>query len=243
MAATEPNLIRLRLTGLFLLCGLVLHPAPAQAQFGLSVVYDPRSLAQSVLLYKRAYQQLVAAQKQLAAQVTALQKLRNPQWRTLSGVVTQAGTLMRNTTALGYGLATLDADFTRTFPGNQRMTNAAQQLPTQATRTLETLRAVLNATHANAQTIPAGITQLQQMKQQLTTIQGHEQALELASTISVYTAEELTLLRQQLMAATNAQAVFAAQQVNAQAQGRANEHAFLHWLATPPTPARTIVYP
>src|SRR3989454_3942408 len=83
---------------------------------------------------------------------------------------------------------------------------------------LATLRGALNAANRAARDFPTSVARLDAMKRQLGSIQGHEEALELNGTIGMYSAEELTLLRQAVSALTNVQAVYYADQVNAQAQ-------------------------
>jgi P-type conjugative transfer protein TrbJ len=222
---------------------LTFAATPAQAQFGFGgVVYDPRNFAQAVLLYKRAYDQLTAAKQQLQAQITALQKLKHPAWRDVTTTLSQADAFMRAQSTLGYGLASLDADFQHTFPATAMLGNATPQLDTQTARTLATLRTVLDAVRTSTQAVPAGLVQLQTMKQQLATVPGHEAALELGTTVNTYSAEELTLLRQQLAAQINAEAVYFAHQVNQKAQARATEQAIWAWFAQPATPGRVISY-
>jgi len=58
-------------------------------------------------------------------------------------------------------------------------------------------------------------------------VQGHEEALELNGTIGMYSAQELTLLRQAVSALTNVQSVYYADQVNAAAQEAATVRARL----------------
>jgi hypothetical protein len=64
-------------------------------------------------------------------------------------------------------------------------------------------------------------------------VQGHEAALELDGTIGMYSAEELTLLRQAVAALTNVQAVYNANQVNGQAQEGATIQAELTAMSAP----------
>ena len=71
------------------------------------------------------------------------------------------------------------------------------------------------------------------MKRQLGSIQGHEEALELNGTIGMYSAEELTLLRQAVSALTNIQAVYYADQVNGQAQEAATVRERLATMSAP----------
>lgn len=230
------------LTAVCLLLGFGV-PTAAHAQFGLGgVVYDPKNFAQNVLLYKRAYDQLMTAKQQVDAQLTALKKLANPTWRDITTTLSQVDALMRQTNTLGYGLTTVDAQFQQTFPGTAIPGNATQPMTEQTSRALATLRTVLDAVSQSTQVIPAGLARLQTMKQQLSTVQGHEAALELGTTVSTYAAEELTLLRQQLAAQINAETVYYAHQINQAAQARASEQALWAWLAQPTPAGRVISY-
>src|SRR5712692_8190863 len=83
-----------------------------------------------------------------------------------------------------------------------------------------TLRATLNALNRATRDVPTSVAQLDRIKRQLATAQGHEAALELNGTIGMYTAEELTLLRQAVAALTNVQTVYYADQVTARRKKR-----------------------
>ena len=63
------------------------------------------------------------------------------------------------------------------------------------------------------------------------TIQGHEAALELQNSVTVFTAEEVMLLRQALMAQTSMQAVYYADRVNSESQQAATIDARLNGLS------------
>lgn len=71
------------------------------------------------------------------------------------------------------------------------------------------------------------MTRVRDMKRQMASVQGHEQALELNGTVGIHSGEQLTLLSQQLAALTNAQAVYFADDVNERAQVQANTRTFL----------------
>lgn len=226
-----------------LMISVPLQSASAQFGFGLGgVVYDPRNFAQNVLLYKRAYDQLMAARQQLQAQVTALQKLGNPNWRDIARTLSQTETLMRQANTLGYGVANLGSDFQRLFSGGAIEGDATVRVNEQTNRTLATLEAVLTANRNTVQATPEGLARLQAMKRQLSTIQGHQAAIELGNTVNTYTAEELTLLRQQLATQINAEAVYYAHQVNREAQAKASEQALWAYLSQSVPKGRTISY-
>jgi P-type conjugative transfer protein TrbJ len=215
---------------------LSVAPRSAHAQFGLGgVVFDPKNLAQAVALYNRVAEQLAAQRQQLAAQLTAMQKLAAPPWRDITATMTQIDALARQSQAIAYNLQNVDALFRTTFPGTAATTAYPTTEADQVVRTLATLRGAVNAAQRTAAALPDGVQHLEAVKQQFRTVQGHEQALELNGTVGVYSAEQLTMMSQQLAALTNAQAITAAQALNARAQVTANARAF--WTAMGTIPA------
>ncbi len=216
--------------------GLALTPAAAQAQFGLfgsGIVFDPSNFARNVLHYKRRLEQMNMQRQELQQQLAAMRKLRSPNWRQISATLTQMDALMQQGQALAYSLRAIDREFQRTFPGAQVFRNYPAEQQTQAVRTLATLRGALNAANRAGREFPTSVARLDAMKRQLGGIRGHEEALELNGTIGMYSAEELTLLRQAVSALTNVQTVYYADQVNAQAQEAATVRTRLAAMSAP----------
>ena len=224
------------LLALFAITAFVLAPAVAQAQFGLlgsGIVFDPSNFARNVLHYSRRIEQMNLQRRQLQQQIIAMRKLRNPNWRQINAAVAQVDALMQQGQALAYSLRAIDAEFQRTFPGVQVFKDYPAEQRTQAIRTLATMRGALNAANRAAQEFPTSIARLEAMKRQFGTVQGHEEAIELTGTIGMYSAEELTLLRQAVSGLTNVQAVYYASQVNAEAQRHATFRARLTAMSAP----------
>ena len=216
--------------------GLAFAPVPAHAQFGLfgsGIVFDPSNFARNVLHYARRLEQMNLQRQQLQQQIVAMRKLRNPNWRQINSALAQMDALMQQGQALAYSLRAIDAEFQRTFPGAQVFRNYPAEERTQAIRTLATMRGALNAANRAAREFPTSVARLEAMKRQFGSIRGHEEALELNGTIGMYSAEELTMLRQAVSALTNVQAVYYADQVNARAQERATYRARLAAMSAP----------
>jgi len=208
----------------FLTAGTIFMPHRAQAQFGLlgsGIVFDPSNFARNVLHYARRLEQMDLQRRQLQQQLTAMQKLHNPNWRQIDATLSQIHTLTQQGQALAYSLNSIDAEFRRTFPGSQVFRDYPSEQKMQSTRTLATMRGALDAVNRSAQDYPTSVARLQAMKQQFGSIQGHESALELNGTIGMYSAEELTMLHQAISELTNVQAVYYAHQVNTEAQRQA----------------------
>lgn len=222
--------------GLFALLVCAATPLPARAQFGLfgsGLVFDPSNFARNVLHYARRLEQMNLQRQQLGLELAAMRKLPSPSWREIRSTAGQVDALMARGQALGYSLRAIDREFARTFPGARAFQNYPAERESQAMRTLATLRATLNALNRAARDVPTSVAQLDRIKRQLATAQGHEAALELNGTIGMYTAEELTLLRQAVAALTNVQTVYYADQVNGAAQEAATLRARLTALAAP----------
>ncbi len=231
-----PSLDRPRLLSVVLAVLIASAPRTTAAQFGLlgsGIVFDPSNFARNVLHYARRLEQMQLQAEQLRQQVTAMRKLGTPTWRQIDGALGQTDALMQQGQALAYGVRAIDLEFRRTFPGTQAFRDYPAEQGTQSLRTLATLRGALNAAHRAAEEFPSGVARLDAIKRQFGSIRGHEEALELNGTIRVYSAEELTLLRQAVAALTNVQAVSAANQVNAQAQEAATVRARLGAMSAP----------
>ena len=197
----------------------VLGPSRVEAQFA---VVDATNYAENVLQYGRMLEQLRAAQAQIANQVTALKKLANPRFRDVGGAWSAVNTTMGGGSGVVYGQASAVSNLQGTFPGEVANRQYVPERTAQVTRTLATAAAVLKAAQAQGSTFDVGRQQLDAMKSQVGTIQGHEQALELQNTVGVFGANEAMLTRQAIEGQANLQAVYYAQQVNAAAQAEAN---------------------
>ena len=200
---------------------------------GGGVVFDPSNFARNILHYARRLEQMQMQAQQLRQQLTAMRKLANPAWRRIDGTLARVDAAMQQGQALAYGTQDIDREFARTFPGARAFQDYPTEQGTQSARTLATLRAALDAASRSASDLPASAAQLESMKTQFGSIQGHEEALELDGTIGLYSAQELTLLRQAVAALTNVAAVTAANAVNGEAQEQATLRARLQALSAP----------
>jgi type IV secretion system protein TrbJ len=230
------NRVRLSVAQTLFLACAILAPVRAEAQFGLlgsGVVFDPSNFARNVLHYARRLEQMNLQRQQLQQQLVALRKLRSPAWRQINSALAQVDAIMQQGQSLAYGLRAIDTEFQRTFPGAQAFRNYPTEERTQSVRTLATMRGALNAVHRAAQEFPTSVARLEAMKRQLGTVQGHEEALELAGTIDMYSAEELTMLRQAVSGLTNVEAVYYANQVNGEAQRQATFRGRLSAMGAP----------
>jgi P-type conjugative transfer protein TrbJ len=216
--------------GLAVVLGLLVLGKRTEAQFA---VFDPTNYAENVLHYAKAVEELRAAQAQIANQVQALKKLGNPAWRSVIGTVDQGNSAMATPEGIGYAAPNPAAALRSTFPGVSATRTYRADERAQAARTLATLAAVMNGAHTQGATFAPAVQQVGEFKRQTAGVAGHEQAIELASSVGVFSAEELVLLRQALTAQNAMQAVYYAREVNAQAQAEENAGAVLAVMASP----------
>jgi len=224
-----------RLLPAALLMALTLITAPsAHAQFGLGgIVLDPSNLARNVLHYARRLEQIAMQKQQLQQQLVAMRKLPNPPWRDIRQTMAQIDGLMADGRAIGYRLQNLNQQFQATFPVDRVFRDWPTERRAQAERTVATMGAVLAGARAQAQAFNDGLGRLTDMKGRVATVQGQEGALELQNTATVFTAEELMMLRQALMAQSSMQAVYYANRVNTEAQQAATIDERLTALSVP----------
>ena len=215
----------------------------AHAQFGLfgsGLVFDPTNFARNVLHYARRLEQIAMQKQQLQQQLVAMRKLPNPPWRDIRQTVAQLDGLMADGRAIGYRVQNLSQQFQATFPVNRVFQNWPSERRAQAERTVATMGAVLAGARAQAQLFNDGLGRLTDMKGRVATVQGQEGALELQNSATVFTAEELMLMRQALMAQSSMQAVYYANRINTEAQQAATIDDRLTALSAPATRSRSV---
>ena len=218
----------------FLMAVALLAPATVHAQFGFGgIVLDPSNLARNVLHYARRLEQIAMQKQQLQQQLVAMRKLPNPPWRDIRQTMAQIDGLMADGRAIGYRLQNLNQQFQATFPVDRVFRDWPTERRAQAERTVATMGAVLAGARAQAQAFNDGLGRLTDMKGRVATVQGQEGALELQNTATVFTAEELMMLRQALMAQSSMQAVYYANRVNTEAQQAATIDERLTALSVP----------
>jgi P-type conjugative transfer protein TrbJ len=172
------------------------------------------------------YQQAVQIQqqvRQLEAQLRALKKLRDPNWRQIADLLFELDGLVASGRSLGYALADVGGQFRQTYPGWTRWQDPAAA-PLQAERALDTFRAGLAAVSRQTRTLAAGEQTLAAVRRQMTSTDGHQQALEQLATLAAFSAQEQLLARQSLAVAANLDAVAQGFWVNRQAQADATFH-------------------
>lgn len=202
------------------------------AQFA---VFDASNYAENVMHVTKAVEQLRLTQSQIDNQLRALRKLGHPEWRDITSVVSDA------TAAQSPGVA-LARRFASVFPGAVPTRDFAAEDRSRSGSTLAALAGVLDAARASSSTVAPGAAQLDRFQPQVAGAEGHEESLELANTVHVYTAQELTLLRQAVAAQTSAEALYYAHEVNARAESDESARALWSAMASATTHRPLVSY-
>jgi P-type conjugative transfer protein TrbJ len=204
-----------------------LAPERAHAMFGIpglpQIVFDPTAVAKLVTQIGELRNQLNTARGHAAAFVANTRKLTSPYaWRSINGAVTTVDGVMASGQSLSYSVNALPARLAVTYPG-YTFNAATVGADVRARRevTLSTLKGALLAGQASGLQIGQSMSRLAAMKQQIAGATTAQQTAEVSATALVTQAEELTLLRQQLLAGASAEAVRTAEEVNRELQGAA----------------------
>jgi P-type conjugative transfer protein TrbJ len=208
----------------------ILCPSALSAQWA---VYDAANYAESVLHYEH---QLM----QIKYQLQALAKLKGAPWRDIGGSIGDIGSVMGQRGALGYASPNVATTFQNFFPVARLVADWPREQMARAQSAVNVLQAALVSTARQQDPVDAGQATLERMKALNGSLDGHEQALELQNTAAVFNAQELMLLRQAAMAQTNIQAVYYANQLNAEAQRDGTVRDALDQLSKPPAPTADI---
>jgi len=206
---------------------------PAHAQF---TVYDPANYAENVLHYLNQLTQIKDQLDQIRYQLQALAKLPTTAWRDVTAPIGAATQVMSAAQSLGYAARNAPQTFAQQFAPARIIQRWPAEEAAQAQSTVSVMQAAVAATADQAAAVSPGLSVIERMKALNGTVEGHEQALELQNTAAVYSAEELMLLRQATMTQTNIQAVYYANQLDAEAQRDASIRAGLAAMAVPGDP-------
>jgi P-type conjugative transfer protein TrbJ len=126
------HIVRVALTGAVL---VALLSAPAEAQFGSSIVFDPTNYGQNLLTAERELQQVNNELQSLENQATSLvnqaRNLASLPYSALTSLdqsVTQTEQLLTNAQRIAYSVATINQAFTESYPTSYPAGTSSQQL-------------------------------------------------------------------------------------------------------------------
>jgi P-type conjugative transfer protein TrbJ len=196
---------------------LALAPLPASA-FG-KIVFDPEAFTRLGLELDTARSQLGVLTQQLAA-IKALDPSQY-QWSNAQQVINSLGQEMQQTQGLAYNASNMDQQFKSDFPGYVAPQNYGQQYQNNAATTLNTLNGVLQNLGMTASDFQNETTRMAFLQNQAQSAQGQTQAIQASSQIASELLSQVQLMHQTLIAQTNAQDAYYANQVQSDASAKA----------------------
>lgn len=223
-----------------LLAVTVLPAPPAAGQFA---VIDVANLApnfqtaiQTYVAIAQRIAQILNQVRQVQAALQNLQRLADPKLRDIGWLFYDLSYLLRETEGLVYSLDDLDRQVRETFPGYQPVEDYVESYSARTHTTLETLRAALLSTQRVARTLGPTQGTLSELTRQALDAQGNLEALEANSALVGHTAQEISLLIQQVAVLTNAQTVYFSHVLETEAEAAATYEGWIDDARRAPDP-------
>lgn len=193
------------------------------AGFSLDVVSDPLAEERLLSELQNWSQQLSKMDEQASSLKLALSGLQGGQyqWSNAEQLINQLGNLVQETHGLAYNAQNVDGQFKTLFPGYQAPQNYAAQYQSVMNTTNNTLNGILQSLGSNANDFQDENKRLAFLQAQAQNAGGQTQAIQASAQIASEEVSQLQLLRQTLVAQTNAQTVYYAAQVQKEASAQA----------------------
>lgn len=143
------------------------------------------------------------------------------QWSNVQGVINNLGSIVSQTNGISYSASNINQRFQLAYPGYQPPQDYSQQYKNNATLTLNTLNGVLQSIGSSAQDFQNENTRLAFLQQQAQSAQGQTQAIQASAQIASEMVSQVQLLRQTVIAQTNAQTSYYATKIQNDASAKA----------------------
>jgi P-type conjugative transfer protein TrbJ len=199
-------------------------PLAAKAQFGgAQIVFDPQIFARQLLQLEQQTATVADLAQELRYMALNTAPYLGGVWQPNTAFLSNLGNMIATEQGLSYTLTNLPTQFAQIFPGYTAPagvpTATAQQAGQGLNNTLATLGGTLVSLQGQAQNFAGENTELQVLSIANTTANGGLQAIQIGNQIALLQVQQAQMLRQTMLALTNALAVTQANQASAQAQG------------------------
>jgi len=225
------------------IAGLVLIAviaAPAQAQFGSSIVFDPTNYSQNVLTAARELQQVNNELQSLENQATSLvNQARNltslpySSISTLDQSILQTEQLLNQAQRIAYNVSTINQAFSQTYPASYPASTSSQQLMTDAqTRWQNSLAGFQDAMNVQAtavQNLNSTHTQIDALISASQSAPGALQAEQSGNQLVGLETTQLADLTAVMVAIARAQSLEGARNVESEEQAQTQTTNFLNY--------------
>jgi P-type conjugative transfer protein TrbJ len=167
--------------------------------------------------------QLMQLKEQTKLIQIQLQQLKGDQyeWSNAQGLINNLGSVVSQTNGISYNASNIDGKFRQAYPGYQPPQNYSQQYKDNSNMTLNTLNGVLQSMGTSSQDFQNENVRLKFLQQQSQNAEGQMQAIQASSQIASEMVSQIQILRQTVIAQSNAQTAYYATQVQKDASERA----------------------
>lgn len=204
-------------------CGVTMMFSQSVWAFG-DVVYDPTVDATLETNFAAELAKHAEEVSHLLTQITlikqSLEQLQNPQWNIAQDKINELGNAVNKVNGLAYNSSNLDERFRQLYPGygnGSSAMNYSEQYKNIVTTTQNTINGVLQSLGLNAQDFANENTRLQMLQNQAQNADGQTKAIQASAQIASATVEQVQMLRQTMIAQTNAQNAYYAAQIQKEA--------------------------
>jgi P-type conjugative transfer protein TrbJ len=212
---------------------LILIAASSAWGYG-SIVLDPTNLIQNTLSALKAIESVINEVQMIANQVKQIENLVQ-NTRSYAGVWDQEalprlmrlGQIIEQEQAIAYAMAGMDRVFRERYPGYRPITDWAAAYDQWTRTTLDTMRGTLAAVRLHSDDFADEQRRIQTLTALSDSAEGRMQAIQAGNMLAAEQIQQLTKLRQLMMAQINAQNVYMANQTNRDAQRVATQQEWI----------------
>jgi len=212
---------------------IILLAAPSVSGYA-SIVLDPTNLIQNTISALKAIESVINEVQMIANQVKQIENLVQ-NTRSYAGVwdqealprLTRLGQIIEQEQAIAYAMAGMDRVFRERYPGYRPITDWAAAYDQWTRTTLDTLRGSLAAVRLHADDFADEQRRIQTLTALSDSAEGRMQAIQAGNMLAAEQIQQLSKLRQLMMAQINAQNVYMANQTNRDAQRAATQQEWI----------------
>lgn len=221
---------------ILILCFLI----ASQMAFGFpgDIVYDPSvdasigsmqgaMVGQFGIEIGKISDEVVKLDTQIRQLNQELAQLGNYNWNTAQDKINQLGRMVDKANTLAYSASNINSKFSTTFPGYKPTSNYSDQYKDIVDTTQNTLNQILQAMGSSAANFENEDARLQTLHAQAQSANGQTKAIQAAAQIASAEVEQLRLLRQTVIAQTNAQTAYFAAETQKEASAKAAFDSYL----------------
>ena len=199
-----------------------------------AIVLDPTNLIQNTISALKAIESVINEVQMIANQVKQIENLVQ-NTRSYAGVwdrealpnLVRLGQIIEQEQAIAYAMAGMDRVFRDKYPGYRPITDWATAYDQWTRTTLDTLRGTLAAVRLHADDFADEQRRVQTLTALSDSAEGRMQAIQAGNMLAAEQIQQLSKLRQLMMAQINAQNVYMANQTNRDAQRVATQQEWI----------------